>query len=221
MSPEKIRVVIADDHGMMREGLRLLINSQPDMEVVGEAVDGREAVGIARELLPDVVVMDISMPNLNGLQATKELRECCPAVNVLILTRHSDDGFLKQLLSAGASGYALKLGSSDALMLAIHLVAAGGNYLDPAISDKVMRGLPRATKRPGPKPRAELTQREEEVIRLIASGYSNKQIAGRLELSVKTIEAHKANAMQKLDMTGRIDIVRYAILRGWLETPDT
>jgi DNA-binding NarL/FixJ family response regulator len=221
VSTKKIRVVIADDHGMMREGLRLLINSQPDMEVVGEASDGWEAIRIAHELLPHVVLMDISMPGLNGLQATKKLKERCPEVNILILTRHSDDGFLKQLLSAGASGYALKLSSSDDLMRAIHTVAAGGTYFDPAISDKIMRTLAGPTNKPGPPPRAELSEREEEVLRLIALGHSNKEIAARLELSVKTIEAHKANAMAKLDMTGRIDIVRYAILRGWLETTDT
>jgi DNA-binding NarL/FixJ family response regulator len=218
---EKIRVLIADDHGTMREGLRLLINSQPDMEVVGEAVDGRDAVIIARELLPHVVVMDISMRRLNGLEATKRLKQCCPQINVLILTRHSDDGFLKQLLNAGASGYALKLSSSDELMRAIHAVAAGGSYLDPSLAAKGIRRLtPPANKR-GPQPQANLTEREEEVLRLIALGYSNKEIAARLQLSVKTIEAHKANAMQKLEMTGRIDIVRYAILRGWLETPES
>ena len=221
MSAEKIRVLIADDHRMMREGLRLLINGQPDMEVVGEAMDGRDAVVIAREMLPHVVVMDISMRRLNGLQATKKLKECCPQVNVLILTRHSDDGFLKQLLNAGASGYALKLSSSDDLMRAIHTVAAGGSYLDPAISEKVMRGVTRAANKPRSHPRAELTEREEEVLRFIALGYSNKEIAARLDLSVKTIEAHKANARQKLDLSGRIEIVRYAILRGWLETPDS
>jgi two-component system, NarL family, response regulator NreC len=165
--------------------------------------------------------MDISMPGINGLQATRKLKECCPAVNVLILTRHSDDGFLKQLLTAGASGYALKLSSSDDLMRAIHTVAAGGSYLDPAMSDKVVRTLTRPASKPGPQPHADLSEREEEVLRLIALGHSNKEIAARLELSVKTIEAHKANAMQKLDITGRIDIVRYAILRGWLETPET
>lgn len=221
MTAEKIRVVIADDHGMMREGLRLLINSQPDMEVVGEAIDGREAIRITSELLPHVIVMDISMPGLNGLQATKKLKESCPQVNVLILTRHTDDGFLKQLLSAGASGYALKLSSSDDLMRAIRTVAGGGTYLDPAISEKVMRNLTRPANKPGPQPRADLSEREEEVLRLISLGHSNKEIAARLELSVKTIEAHKANAMQKLDMSGRIAIVRYAILRGWLETPET
>lgn len=221
MTPEKIRVLIADDHGMMREGLRLLINAQPDMEVAGEAVDGREAVRIACELLPHVVVMDISMPGLNGLQATKKLKEYCPEVNVLILTRHSDDGFLKQLVSGGASGYALKLSPSDDLMRAIRTVAAGGTYLDPAVSERFMRSLTRPVNKPGPPPREDLSEREEQVLRLIALGHSNKEIAARLELSVKTIEAHKANSMQKLDMTGRVDIVRYAILRGWLETPET
>lgn len=221
MRAEKIRVLIADDHGTMREGLRLLINSQPDMEVVGEAVDGRDAVVIARELLPHVVVMDISMKRLNGLEATKRLKACCPQISVLILTRHSDDGFLKQLMNAGASGYALKLSSGDDLMRAIRTVAAGGSYLDPSISEKVMRRQTPAANTRGPQPHADLTEREEEVFRLIALGHSNKEIAARLQLSVKTIEAHKANAMQKLEMTGRIDIVRYAILRGWLETPDS
>jgi two-component system response regulator NreC len=221
VSPEKIRVVIADDHRMMREGLRLLIDSQSDMQVVGEAVDGREAISIARELAPDVMIMDISMPGLNGLQATKKLKESCPRVKILVLTRHSDDGFLKQLLAAGASGYALKLSSSEDLMRAIHTVAAGGTYFDPSISERVLHHLTRPPSKPGPEPRADLSEREEEVLRLIALGHSNKEIAARLELSVKTIEAHKAAAMQKLDMTGRIDIVRYAILRGWLETTDS
>ena len=220
MSSEKIRIVIADDHAMMREGLRLLTESQTDMEVVGEAIDGRDAIRIARELLPHVVVMDISMPGLNGLQATRKLKECCPEVNILVLTRHTDDGFLKQLLSAGASGYALKLSASDDLMRAIRTVAVGGTYFDPAISEKALRSLTRAPNKPGPEPRADLSEREEEVVRLIALGYSNKEIAARLELSVKTIEAHKSNAMEKLEMTGRIDIVRYAILRGWLDTTD-
>ena len=204
----------------MREGLRLLINSQNDMEVVGEAPDGTEAIRIVRELLPDVVVMDISMPGVNGLQATKKVKECCPQSRVLILTRHSDEGFLKQLLSAGASGYALKLSTGDDLMRAIRTVAAGDSYLDSRVAGKVMRSFSRTANRAGPEPRADLSEREEEILRLIAWGHSNKEIATRLNLSVKTIEAHKANAMQKLDMTGRIDIVRYAVLRGWLQSPE-
>lgn len=220
MTSDNIRIVVADDHGTMREGLRLLINSQRDMEVVGEAEDGTEAVQLVCQLLPDVVVMDISMPGLNGLQATKKLKERCPEVRILILTRHSDEGFLKQLLSAGASGYALKLCTGDDLMRAIRAVAAGDSYLDPAVAGKVMRAFSRPVNKPGPAPRADLSEREEEILRLIAWGHSNKEIATRLDLSVKTIEAHKANAMEKLDITGRIDIVRYAVLRGWLQSSD-
>ena len=217
MVSNKIRVLIADDHGSMREGLCLLINSQPDLEVVGEAADGREAVKLAHELAPDVIVMDISMPGLNGLEATKKLRESGARVRVLTLTRHADDGFVKQLLAAGASGYALKLSSGEELMHAIRTVAAGGIYIDPAVAGKFVTNRPA---KPGPVPRADLSEREEEILRLIAWGHSNKEIAHRLDLSVKTIEAHKANAMQKLGMSGRIDIVRYAVLRGWLQDSD-
>lgn len=216
---KKIRVLIADDHGTMREGLRLLIDAQADMEVVDEAADGREAIRLAQELSPDVVLMDISMPGLNGLEATRKLKEISPDVRVLTVTRHSDDGFLRQLMAAGASGYALKLRSGDELMRAIRTVAAGETYIDPALAGKLVNEAARPIS-PGPVPRVDLSHREEEVLRLIAWGYSNKEIAARLDLSVKTIEAHKMNAMRKLGMTGRIDIVRYAILRGWLESTD-
>ncbi|HEU4870886.1 MAG TPA: response regulator transcription factor [Pyrinomonadaceae bacterium] len=217
---KKTRIVIADDHGTMREGLRLLLNSQPDLEVVGEAGDGREAIQLACQLAPDVLLMDISMPGMNGLDATKKLKEQCPNVRVLTLTRHTDDGFLKQLLAAGASGYALKLSSADDLMRAIRTVSTGGTYIDPAVAGKLVSSAARSTHKTGPMPRVDLTEREEEVLRMIAWGHSNKEIASRLNLSVKTIEAHKANAMQKLNMTGRIDIVRYAVLRGWLNDSD-
>ena len=216
----KIRVLIADDHGTMREGLSLLINSQPDLEVVGEAADGREAVKLANELAPDVVVMDISMPGMNGLEATRKLKESCSTSRVLTLTRHADDGFLKQLLSAGASGYALKLSSGEELMRAIRTVATGGTYIDPAIAGKLLPSAARTSVKPGPAPRVDLSEREEEILRLIALGHSNKEIAQRLSLSVKTIEAHKANALEKLGISGRIDIVRYALLRGWLQDSD-
>ncbi|MCA1601152.1 MAG: response regulator transcription factor [Acidobacteria bacterium] len=214
----KLRVLLADDHETIRDGLKLLVNSQSDMEVVGEADNGRVAVKLARELLPDVVVMDISMPELNGLQATKKLKHECPQVRVLTLTRHTDDGYLQQLLQAGASGYVLKQSKSAELLRAIRVVVAGHIYLDPAITEKVfthIRG--RAKTARGATPTADLSDREAEVLRLIACGYINKEIAARLNLSVKTVEAHKSNGMRKMNMKSRVDIVRYALLRGWLQ----
>jgi DNA-binding NarL/FixJ family response regulator len=212
----KLRVFLADDHEVIRDGLRLLVNSQADMECVGEAADGREALARVRELLPDVAVLDISMPALNGLQATERIKECCPGVKVLTLTRHADDGFIQQLLRAGAGGYVLKQSASGVLLDAVRAVAAGGTYLDPSIAGKVVVGFARERAKPGAAPIEELSEREREVLRQIAWGHSNKEIAAHLELSVKTVEAHKANAMRKLDMKGRTDIVRYALLQGWL-----
>lgn len=213
----KVRILLAEDHVTVREGLKLILNAQPDMEVVGEAEDGREAITRARALSPDIVVMDISMPGLNGLKATQALKECCPAVKVLTLTRHADDGYLQQLLRAGVSGYVLKQSRSSELLHAVRSVAGGGKYIDPSITEKVLGDYRTRHTPPGPGSRSILTPREEEVLRLIAWGYSNKEIAGRLELSVKTIETHKANAMHKLGMSSRIDIVRFALLQGWLE----
>jgi DNA-binding NarL/FixJ family response regulator len=217
MSERKLRILLADDHEMVREGLKMIVNAQDDMEVVGEASDGREAIARAQELLPDIVVMDVSMPHLNGLKATVKLTQCCPQVKVLTLTRHTDDGYLRQLLRAGASGYVLKQSPPAELLHAIRAIAAGGKYLDPALAGKVMSnytGKPSDSLR---KTQGIISEREAEVLRFIAWGYSNKEIAARLELSVKTVEVHKANAMKKLDMRSRIDIVRFALLQGWLQ----
>jgi DNA-binding NarL/FixJ family response regulator len=211
-----IRVLVAEDHETVREGLKLILSAQPGIEVVGEASDGRAAIEQATRLRPDLVLMDVSMPHLNGLKATKKLAEICPEIKVLILTRHKDDGFLQQLLKAGASGYVLKQSSSVELLHAIRSIAAGGKYLDPAVAGKVM-GSYTAKPSPDPAQHESLTEREGEVLRLIALGYSNKDIAQQLGLSVKTIEAHKSNAMKKLGMLSRIDIVRYALLQGWLQ----
>lgn len=214
---KKLQILIVEDHLTVREGVKLLVNAQADMEVVGEAGDGEIAIAEAEKLKPDVVVMDISMPNLNGLKATKRLRRNDPDIKILTLTRHTDDGYLQQLLSAGANGYVLKQSAPAELINAIRAVAEGNAYLDPSLTRRVMGGyVSRASSLRGEK-KGELTDRENEVLRLIAFGYSNKEIAARLELSVKTIESHKANAMQKLGTTSRTDIVRYAILQGWLQ----
>jgi DNA-binding NarL/FixJ family response regulator len=213
----KLRVFLADDHAVLREGLRLLVNSQPDMECIGEAADGHAAVEGVRELLPDVAVLDVSMPELNGLQATERIKQCCPDARILTLTRHTDDGYLQQLLKAGVSGYVLKQSASSVLLTAIRAVASGQTFLDPAITEKVIGGFVAKSLSKGAGVQSELSEREREVLRMIAWGYSNKEIAARLDLSVKTIEVHKANAMRKLGMRSRIDIVRYAILQGWLQ----
>ncbi len=211
----KLRIVLADDHETVREGLKMIVNAQDDMEVVGFAGDGSEAVNMAQELLPDVLVMDISMPKLNGLKATEKLNEVCPQVKVLTLSRHADDGYLRELLAAGACAYVLKQSAPSELIHAIRAVAAGGKYIDPKLTAKVVDSYGDRMSRGEAK--GILSDRESEVLRLIALGYSNKEIAARLSLSVKTIEVHKANAMRKLNLTSRIDLVRYAIFQGWLQ----
>jgi DNA-binding NarL/FixJ family response regulator len=211
-----LRILLADDHVTVRHGLKLLIDSQPDMNVVAEVSDGEAAVRGALELKPDVVVMDISMPGMNGLDATKKLKQQQPKAVIITLTRHSDDAYLQELLRAGVSGYVLKQSAPTELLQAIRAAAAGRQYLDSALTARVTAGFLGKQGKRETQPSATVSERESEVLRLIASGYSNKEIASRLSLSVKTVEAHKANAMRKLDLNGRIDIVKYAILQGWL-----
>ncbi|MDT7688894.1 MAG: hypothetical protein QOE46_1653 [Acidobacteriota bacterium] len=215
----KLRILLADDHETVRAGLKMIVGAQADMEVVGEASDGHAAIARAQELLPDIVVMDVSMPHLNGLKATEKLKQVCPQVKVLTLTRHTDDGYLQQLLRAGASGYVLKQSPPAELLHAIRAIAAGGKYLDPAVAGKVMGDYARrsASFRVDAEGGREISDRESEVLRLIAWGHSNKEIAAHMKISVKTVEAHKANAMKKLGMLSRIDIVRFAMLQGWLQ----
>ena len=210
-----LNVVLAEDHQTVREGIKMLVNAQNDMRVVGEAGDGVTAIKTVREKLPDVVVMDISMPEMNGLKATRKLKAEFPDLKILTLTRHDDDSFLEQLISAGASGYVLKQSAPAELINAIRRVGNGNAYLDSSLTGKVMGGFLGRGLRGERK--GDVSDRESEVLRLIAWGFSNKEIASRLNLSVKTVEAHKANGMRKLNMRGRIDIVRYAILQGWLE----
>ncbi len=214
----EIRIVIAEDHETVREGIKMLIEAQEDMQIVGEAGDGREAIKLAQELTPDVLLMDVSMPELNGLVATAKLKRVMPEIKILTLTRHTDTAYLNELLQAGVSGYVLKQSASDELLRAIRAVAAGENYLDPAITGKVFNSFNRkkATLR-GETTGAPLTERETEILRQIAWGYSNKEIAEQFDISVKTVEAHKANSLKKLNMKTRLDIVHYAVLQGWLQ----
>ena len=212
---KRLRVLLADDHVTVRRGLKLLIDAESDMEVIGEAGDGNEAVQKARELNPDVIVMDISMPGASGLDATRTLKAIKPDAVIVTLTRHPDSAYLQELLRAGVSGYVLKRSAPTELLHAIRAAAAGGQYLDTTLTAGVTAGFAGKDAR-AKMPATALSDRESEVLRLIASGYSNKEIAAHLSLSVKTVEAHKANAMRKLELTGRIDIVKYAILQGWL-----
>ena len=211
-----LRVLLADDHLTVRHGLKLLIDSQADMKVVSEASDGRAAVEQARDLHPDVVVMDISMPGMNGLVATRTLKQIRPDAVVVILTRHGDDAYLQELLRAGADGYVLKQSAASELLQAIRATAAHGQYLDSALTARVTAGFLARSGRKAQGTGASLSEREAEVLRLIAAGHSNKEIASQLDLSVKTVEVHKANAARKLGLKGRIDIVKYALLQGWL-----
>ncbi len=212
-----LRVFLADDHAVVREGLKALINAQPGMEVSGEASDGQTACQLVEQLLPGVVVMDVSMPKMSGIQATKRLGQVCPQVKVLALTVHEDKGYLRRLLEAGAAGYVLKRAAAEELIHAIRTVAAGGVYLDPALAGQVAENFVGKPVGRGAAAGNNLSDRETEIVRLIATGYSNKEIAGQLTLSVKTVETYKARSLEKLGVYSRADLVRYAAQCGWLQ----
>jgi DNA-binding NarL/FixJ family response regulator len=211
-----LRILLADDHGIVRQGLKLLIDNEPDMQVVGEAGDGDAVVSQAAALHPDVVIMDISMPGLSGRAATEALKGLPRAITILVLTRHEDRTHLEELLRAGASGYVLKQSAPGDLLRAIRAVAAGGVYIDPAMTLSVADGLLAKGAGVSDEPLKAISERETEVLRLIAVGHTNKEIAAVLRISVKTVEVHKANAMRKLGLKGRVDVVRYGVLQGWL-----
>ena len=209
--------MLADDHVVVREGLKSLINAQSGMTVVGEAADGLAACQEVKRLQPDVIVMDVSMPELTGSQATERVVKECPHVKVLALTVHEYKGYIRQLLAAGAAGYVLKRAAGEELIHAIRVVAGGGIYLDPTMAGKVVGGFVRRSSTDLDPHGAALSEREAEVVRLTAAGYSNKEVAARLELSVKTIETYRARAMEKLGLQTRSDLVRYAVQQGWLQ----
>ncbi len=217
MPTPKLRILLADDHAILREGLAMLVDSQSDMAVIAQAENGRDAVRLAREVHPDVAVLDVSMPELGGAEATEAIRRESPGVRVVALTRHSDASYVRRLLHAGAAGYVLKKAAADTLINAIRVVAAGGSYVEPHLAGVLLQsafGRGQAVARGDTG--AVLSVREEEVLRAIAWGRSNKQIAAELGLSIKTVESYKAGALEKLQLRNRPEIVRYAVARGWL-----
>jgi two-component system response regulator NreC len=211
-----LRVVLADDHAVVREGLKALVNAQSDMHVVGEAADGEEACRAAQEFEPDVLVMDLSMPRLSGAEATARVRQECPAVKVLALTVHEESLYIAQLLRAGASGYVLKRAAASELVRAVRTVAAGGTYIDPSIAGTLVEGYLDAESAARQEPHDTLSDREREVLVRIARGFSNKEIAAELGLSVKTVETYKGRVAEKLGLRTRVEIVRFAAQQGWL-----
>jgi DNA-binding NarL/FixJ family response regulator len=208
---------VVDDHAIVRQGLKALVTAEQGMTVVGEAGDGLEACTLIPTILPDVVIMDVSMPGLTGALATERLRHECPQVRVLALTVHEDKGYIRQLLTAGAAGYVLKRGAPDGLIEAIRVVAAGGVYLDPSVARKVVGGFIQKTPKLGFAKNGELSEREVEVARMTAAGHGNKEIAARLDLSVKTVETYRSRSMDKLGLKSRAELVRYAVQQGWLQ----
>ena len=209
-----MRLLIADDHGVVRGGLRLLLDRQPDMEVVAEAADGAEALAEALAHQPDLAILDVAMPRLTGLQATREIKALAPGVDVLILSMHDDERYLFEALRAGASGYVLKREADHDLVDAIRAVMRG----EPFLTNSAQRSLVRewmADASAGPS--EPLTPREQEVLKLIAEAHTNKEIAATLHLAEKTVESHRANVLRKLGMRDRVELVRYAIRRGLIE----
>lgn len=216
----KTRVLLADDHAVLRAGLKMLINSQPDMEVVGEASDGATAVQLCEQVDPDVVVMDIAMPGMNGLEATRQIRKRRLRTRVLALSMHANEEYLFQLLQAGGSGYVLKKAADTELLDAIRMVARGEIYLYPEVTKYLVRDyLQRLHEGDTNVALDSLTEREREVLRLVAEGYTTQEIAQQLVLSPKTVETHRAHIMDKLGLRSRSELVRYALRKGLL-TPD-
>ena len=222
MKKSKLRILLADDHKIVRDGLRLLIDNQPGMQVVGEAANGAQALSQARTLKPDVVVMDLSMPELNGLQATHQLKAEAPSIKVVALTAHEDAAYLGQLCKAGAAGYVLKRSAGEELLKAIIAVAAGEVYFEPSLAGKALAQQMTGASASGPPDATALSDREKEVLSSLAWGYSNKEIAAQLGLSVKTVETYKVRIGEKLGLHSRTEMVQYALRQGWLtSTPNS
>lgn len=213
----KIRILLADDHTIVRNGIRSLLEDEPDMQVIGEAEDGHAAVRMTAQFEPDVVVMDIAMPLLNGLEATRQIKRDHPDVKVLILTMHENEEYIRQVLAAGAMGYILKDAAVRDLLGAIRAVCRGEAVLSPAITRLVIEDYLRWGDLQPEQQDNSLSAREREVLQLIAEGYTNKQIAEILAISIKTVQSHRANLMRKLDLHDRGELIKYAIQKKIIE----
>ena len=213
----KVRVIIADDHAIVREGVRIILEGQPDIEVVGEATEGRDAINKALQLQPDVVIMDITMPGMSGLEATRQIKHQAPDIKILVLTMHESDEYFFQILNAGASGYFVKGGSSKELISALRAVYQGNVYLYPSMAKKLVNDYLGRVVAGQDKDRYDgLTDREREILTLIAEGRTNQEIADMLTLSVSTVQTHRARIMAKLGLHSRTELVKYAIQHGFI-----
>jgi DNA-binding NarL/FixJ family response regulator len=210
---EKIRILLADDHGVVRQGFKMILSAQADMEIVGEAANGREAVELAEQLRPDVVVMDVAMPELNGIEATRRLADSSPHTRVLALSMHKDSVYVREILRAGARGYLLKDAIASDLVNAVRSVARGEGYLSPNVADAVLNDYRKHVTDPIDL----LTSREREVLQMIAEGKTNKEIATVLNLSVYTVDAHRGRIMEKLNLHSVNELVRFAVRKGLVD----
>lgn len=215
---QKIRVLLADDHTILRAGLRMMLDAQPDIEVVGEASDGRQALAEAQRLQPDLVLMDITMPEMNGIEATRQIKRALDTTRVLILTMHENEEYLFQVLRAGASGYILKEAAGTELISAIRIVYSGRFYMSPSAQSMMVGDyLQRVRSGEERDSYSALTEREREILKLVAEGHTNNQIAERLFISPKTVDTHRTHIMDKLNLHSRAELVKYAMRRGLLE----
>jgi DNA-binding NarL/FixJ family response regulator len=215
---KKVGVLLVDDHAVVRQGLRALLEAEGDLSVVGEAENGREAVLLARKALPDVVLMDLAMPGMNGLEATRQILRKVPTAKVLVLTSYGEDDNVNQLMEAGATGYLVKQTAASDLLRAIRQVRDGKAFFSPGIAKRLkQQGVDTCTNGQTGKRAGKLTSREAEVLQLVAEGLANKQIASELSISIKTVEKHRQQAMNKLNIHGVAGLTRYAISKGWVE----
>ncbi len=209
----QLKILLVDDHAVVRAGLKALISAEAGLQVIGEAADGEQALVVAPKVKPDIIVLDVSMPKLAGAEAARRLKRLCPEARIIALSVHEDRSYLRELLEAGATGYALKRSAPDELIRAIRAVAAGGIYVDPSVAGEVVRSFVQPTTRSGFS--TALSEREAEVLRLIAEGHSTRAIAARFDISTKSVETYKSRAVEKLGLKSRVDIIQHAKQSGW------